>query len=159
MGSRQRKQVFEPDLIAPYRAVRIELSEHHPQSSKERGALLRWYLSECEKRLGQPLGVDLINWFFPDMAQRCGVDAEWSMRRIDSLRAGRGCSQRTFARLVPLLVRLPQFGRPTWFPAELHRFECIIFPGIKGGAPVIRRMDGTTLPMPPDLTKHKREAA
>ena len=107
---RPRKHVFEPDLVKPYRALKIELSEQHPQSSRERGMLLRTYIADCEARLGQPLCIPLIDWFFPDMQPRCGVDSTWAMRRIESLRAGRGCTPRTFARLVPLLWRLPHFG-------------------------------------------------
>ena len=110
MARRKSAPRFEPDQVPPYRASLIKVSEYHPASFAGRGEVLRLQIEGVEVELGEPLSVDLLGYFFPDMEARCGVTPEWAMARIESLRAGRNCTPATWARLVPLFWRLPHFG-------------------------------------------------
>lgn len=132
-------------------------SVRHPLSNRWRGELLRMEVDSVEELLRAPLSLEIIQYFFPDVAARCGVDLEWIDDRLTSIRAGRGCGQITFARLVPIFWRMPHLGwrasmpRPPWPGYDMP------FPDH------IRRADGSVIPWPPGvgpkIPKSKKEAA
>ena len=132
-------------MVPAYRAARYQLSEHHPESSAARGRLLRQEIDRFESILGQPLTTGVVRHFFPDIEVRCGVTPDWAVERIESLRAGRGCVSRTWARLVPLFWRLPALGWSMAMPIPPKDVAVYWLPGWRYGV----RNDGSVIEFPP----------
>lgn len=137
------KPIVETELVAEVRGVyRGQPGVNHPLSNQYRGELLRVEITEIERLLRAPLSLEIIQYFFPDVCVRCGVDLDWIEARLTCIRAGRGCSQATFARLAPIFWRMPHLGWRVTFPGPPWPGYDLAF------RDYIRRADGSTIPWP-----------
>lgn len=152
MMARKSGIVPDPSLVEPVTASPPR-NAHNRWANEYRGDNLRERMTSFRQVIGEELNADLILYFFPEMESRIGVRMEWVIARLDSLRRGRGCSQETYARLLPIFWRMPSFGWPVLVQAP--PFNGLVVPIRHGGARLIRQLDGTDIPYPPK----KKEAA
>lgn len=128
-------------------AVHYRASVNAPVSFALRGRLVRHELANFQEIVGRDLDKEMIGYFCPDVERRTGRSVDWLIRRIWSIRSGRGCGQSTFSALLPIFWRLPRFGWPVLLPPP--PWSGYDMPTRVNGGVVIQRADGSQLPFPP----------